>query len=234
MIRRYQWQAGLTTASLSAQLPPGITGSVKQTSPVTVDIELLPDPISPATAEDIDSAMTYFGWIFREVDPVDNDLASLAEWNAADAILTAVPAPVLVVRYERQMLAYQKGGAVRFGYFTGVMDNAYDPQQVARLKIHWVAATAVAGDVRWTASFEKLAINGPNVDNLNFGAAQADNSTTNPVNGIISVMVRPLSNADLDTIQPGNPFRLRVGRQSTAPGDTMAGDAQLMRVGLVQ
>lgn len=234
MIRRYRWHGNFTTQGLDSQIPPAFSTSIVATSPTLSDIEILPDPVSANAAQDLDEYMATLGWDFVEVDPSDGSVEELIAWNAGDAILTAAAAPTLIVRNERQMLAYPDSGAAQSAYFTGVMPIDYDPTKNIRLKIWWVAETAVSGDVRWVGAFEKLNQNGPNVDSDNFGPDNAVNDATNGTNGLINTTILTFDNAAADTVQPGNPFRLLARRQSNAGGDTMTGDAQIMRVALLQ
>lgn len=233
-IYRYKFAGGITKKEIDQQIPQTYAATILQTTPVSVDVQVLPDPVPAATKEDLDGYMANIGWMFCETDPSDLQLASLMQWDAADAILTNANAPTPVVRNEREMLAYANSGLTTISYFTGIVPRTYIPQENLRMMVFWVAATATAGDVRWSAAFENLVANGPNVDSDNFGTDKGVNSPTSAVNGEINSTVINFDNAEADLIQPGNPFRLRLRRQSGSAGDTMIGDAQLMRVELVQ
>jgi hypothetical protein len=234
MIRRYRWQGNFTVQTLDKQLPPGVSPSIIATSPTLTDIEVLPDPVSATAAQDLDEYMASLGWDLVEVDPSDGSIGELLTWNAGDAILTATQAPALIIRNDRQMLAYQASGAAQSGYFTGVAPVDYDPSNNLRLKLWWVAETANSGDVRWVGAFEKLNQNGPNVDSSNFGPDNAVNDPTNGTNGLINTTIMTFDNVAADDLQPGNPLRIFVRRQSNSGGDTMLGDAQIMRVAILQ
>jgi hypothetical protein len=130
------------------------------------------------------------------------------------------------------MLAYPNATAAT-AYFTGVVPRNYVTTGPLRAKIFWVAATATSGDVRWSVAFERLEPGGPNVDSDNFGGNELVNATT-AVNGEINAAIIPFTNVEADAIKPGNAFRIRVRRMGGAPGDTMTGDAQVMRVVIVQ
>jgi len=69
MIRRYKWDGGVTSSELSNQVPVGVTASTSSTNPVFTDIEILPNPVSADTAQDMDEYFTSLGWTFVEVDP---------------------------------------------------------------------------------------------------------------------------------------------------------------------
>lgn len=156
----------------------------------------------------------------------------LAVFNAADGILTAATPPTVALRNEREMLAYPNA-VTSTAYFTGVVPRNYVASGPLRAKVFWVAATATSGDVRWSVAVERLEPGGPNVDSDNFGGNELINSTT-AVNGEINLAVIDFTNAEADGINAGNALRIRVRRMGSSPGDTMTGDAQVMRVVLVQ
>ncbi|MHC4431032.1 MAG: hypothetical protein ACYTBS_04260, partial [Planctomycetota bacterium] len=130
--------------------------------------------------------------------------------------------------------SYAESGTT-VAYFTGVLPIEYNTSEELRVKLWWVAATATSGSTRWSVAFEKLIPNGPiNVDSESFAANQASNDPTNGTNGFINAVSLAFDNAEADGLQPGNAFRLRVQRQGSASGDDMSGEAQLMRVSMLQ
>lgn len=156
----------------------------------------------------------------------------LAAFNASDAVLTATIPPTQTLRNEREMLAYPNA-VIASAYFTSAVPRNYVPSGPLRAKIFWVAATATSGDVRWSVAIERLEPGGPNVDSDNFGGNELINSTT-AINGEINLAIISFTNAEADGIKAGNAMRIRVRRMGGAPGDTMTGDAQVMRVVIVQ
>jgi hypothetical protein len=98
------------------------------------------------------------------------------------------------------------------------------------LKIYWVADTAIAGDVIWAAAFERDNAAGHDIDADDFAALQTAAASTAPgVAGVIQVASIAFTNAQADAVVAGNPFRLFIQRTASAGGDTMVGDAQLVR-----
>ncbi len=69
MIRRYRWKGNFTPTQLDGQVPPGVAVTIKGTNNVETDLELLPNPISAAAAEDLDFYLSTLGWAFLEADP---------------------------------------------------------------------------------------------------------------------------------------------------------------------
>jgi len=100
-----------------------------------------------------------------------------------------------------------------------------------RVSIYWVAATAVAGDVIWAAAFESDAAAGHDIDTESFAALRTAAASTAPAtSGVIQVATIDFTQAQADAVSAGVPFRLFVQRTATDPNDTMAGDAQIVRV----
>ena len=93
--------------------------------------------------------------------------------------------------------------------------------------IHWLAASATTGDVKWNVQFETLAPLGQDWDNDSFAAVQTVTSTTAATSCIATRTSIPLTRAQADTISKGGAFRLRVTRDADDAGDTMVGDAQI-------
>jgi hypothetical protein len=110
------------------------------------------------------------------------------------------------------------------------MPLSYTAGSGVLVKIYWVAATAIAGDVIWAAAFENDA-NPNNILTDSFAAIQTAPASTAPgVLGNVQVATVTFTSAQIDAIVAGNPLRLFVQRTGTAVGDTMVGDAQLVRV----
>jgi hypothetical protein len=101
-----------------------------------------------------------------------------------------------------------------------------------RVNIYWAADTAIAGDVIWAAAFERLSNVVPNnvlVDG--FAALQTAAASTAPgVLGDIQLAQITFTSAQIDGLLAGEPLRLFLQRTGDAVGDTMAGDANLVRV----
>jgi hypothetical protein len=102
------------------------------------------------------------------------------------------------------------------------------------LGIYWVADGAIIGDVVWAAAFERNEA-GHNVDTDAFAALQTAAPSTAPgTNGDIALATIPFTQAQADAIAAGEPFRLYIQRTADAVGDTLVGDAQLLRAVLIE
>jgi hypothetical protein len=110
------------------------------------------------------------------------------------------------------------------------MPAGYSAGSVIRVSIYWVADTAVVGDVVWAAAFERNEA-GNNITTDNFAALQTAAASTAPgVAGVEQVATIDFTQVQADSVAAGDPLRLFVQRTAGAVGDTMVGDAQIVRV----
>jgi hypothetical protein len=117
--------------------------------------------------------------------------------------------------------------------FEGVMSKDYSASDLTA-KLHWVAATATSGNVRWNVAFERMAANGHDIDADDFAAVQAATGAANATSGKLTVTSIAFTQAQADSIAAGEAFRLKVTRDADNAADTMTGDAQLLRVQVEQ
>jgi hypothetical protein len=102
------------------------------------------------------------------------------------------------------------------------------------LNIYWVADGAIVGDVIWAAAIERDEP-GHNVDADAFAALQTAAASTAPgTNGDIALATIAFTQAQADAVAAGEPMRLFIQRTGDDVGDTMVGDAQLVRAVLVE
>jgi len=157
--------------------------------------------------------------------------------DAVDAIFKninlgagAIANPQAKTRGTHAVLAFNDA-AVRGIPWQKFMPNGYSTGSLIEVDIYWVADTAVVGDVIWGAAFERDQAAGHDIDTDDFAALQTFPASTAPATaGVIQVATFQFTQAQADAVAAGNPLRLFVQRTGTAVGDTMAGDAQLLRV----
>jgi hypothetical protein len=112
----------------------------------------------------------------------------------------------------------------------GVMPRHYAGGGVT-IALHWMATTATTGNVVWEAAFERHAAGTDDLDADSFAAAVAASAaTTSGTSGVLTVTSIALTNSQIDGLLAGESFRLRIRRLGTNAGDTMSGDAELLRV----
>ncbi len=82
----------------------------------------------------------------------------------------------------------------------------------------------------WGLEAETITPGGQDIDVDGFATQQTGTSTTNGTSGIVTRTSITLTQAQFDAITAGDAFRLRVQRVAGAGGDTMVGDAQVLRI----
>jgi hypothetical protein len=141
----------------------------------------------------------------------------------------AMSLPTVKNRGTHSVLAYD-AGTVEGIAWQRFVPLTYTAGAALVLKIYWVADTAIVGDVIWAAAFERDQAGGHDIDVDDFAAKQTAAASTAPgIAGEIKMASIPFTNAQADAIASGNPFRLFIQRTANAVGDTMVGDAQLVR-----
>lgn len=112
--------------------------------------------------------------------------------------------------------------------FEGLMPSWYDGGSI-RTTLHWLGATATTGDVIWYIAFERILAGTTDIDSDSWDTEQGGaTDATEPTSGETEQMAFQLTQAQCDDIAAGEPFRLRVRRNSAHADDDMVGDAQLL------
>jgi len=111
--------------------------------------------------------------------------------------------------------------------FVGVMPEGAVLTSGLKVRIHWMASTATSGTCRWGAQIERM---NTDLNSDSFDTAATAGSATNGTSGIITVTEITVTN--IDGLQEGEPFRLKVYRDAdgTSGTDDMTGDAELVVV----
>jgi len=120
-------------------------------------------------------------------------------------------------------------GADEAAVFTGLLPRTYAGGGLT-VRLHWMATSAVAGDVKWNAQVERDDT-GTDLDADSFAAAQTTTTTTGATSGAPNVtQITFTDGAQMDSLAVGEPFRLKITRDADDAADTMAGDAELLAV----
>ncbi len=158
--------------------------------------------------------------------------SSTLYWTANDAIFPGTAPAAATSRNQHALIAFDDTTDEAI-----LLEAVTPPGYVGvplSLNIHWVAATAVVGDVRWGASFERDNAGGHDIDSDSFAAQQVVDETTAGTAGIVSVTTIPFTQAQADSIAKGDAFRIEIERVASNVADDMVGDAQILRVALVE
>lgn len=153
---------------------------------------------------------------------------TLATFKPDDAEQPATNFATLVVRNNHPVLAYD-AATDETVYFTGVVPDWYDDTSGISVIVHWAAATATTGNVIWSATVEEMNAT-TDIDADSFGTEVTTTQTTLGTSGFVRSTTMNLTRAQADTISANSTFRVRVRRNASNVGDTMAGDAQIVAV----
>ena len=156
---------------------------------------------------------------------------TLAIWEAIGGTPPASAAATLDMRNGHVVLDFD-ADTNESSYFSSVLPTHYAGGNMA-CKLHWMATSATSGNVRWSAAFERLEANGPDLDSNGFQTAVEAKAAANGTSGKLTVTTLTLS--ALDGAAAGDAFRIAITRVANdGTNDTMTGDAELMRVELVE
>lgn len=117
-----------------------------------------------------------------------------------------------------------------YAIFTAIMPQHYAGTTGVTVYLHYAMTSATSGDVDWDVEFELIGDQDLDIDSDSFAAANSvDNTTVPATSGLVDVVsIAFTDGADMDSVTPGDLFRLRVSRD--AASDTASGDAELVGV----
>lgn len=117
--------------------------------------------------------------------------------------------------------------------FTGILPSDYAGGGVT-VTLWCALSTATSGTVGWDVSFERTQVSTDDIDSDSFATAQVVTAATVPgTSGQVLAMTINISDgANMDNLAAGELFRIRIRRD--VANDTAAGDAELLRVALVE
>lgn len=119
--------------------------------------------------------------------------------------------------------------------FSGAMAAHYDVTHSLEVRIDWSGpATVGGGDVQWLAAWESLSLLADNIDANSFATAQGAVGMVPGTSGQIQRTTITFTSAEADGIAPGEDFRLQISRDPADDDDDMVGDADVIRVSIVE
>lgn len=159
-------------------------------------------------------------------------IVTLGSFDANDATFLASDPAVASSRNSHPLLGFDDTTAESV-IFQGVLPEDYQGGDV-NINICWVAETATSGGVVWGAEVERMAAGGTDIDSDSFAAQQTITTTAPGTSGVIDRASFTLTKSEADSWEAGDAYRLKLSRVSGDGGDTMTGDAQVLRVMLDQ
>jgi hypothetical protein len=116
--------------------------------------------------------------------------------------------------------------------FAGVLPRSYSGGGITATVI-WLATSATTGSVKWNAQIERHQDETDDLDADSFAAAQTATGITAAASGAPQYTSIAFTNgAQMDSLAAGESFRLKITRDAADGGDTVTGDAELLRVEL--
>lgn len=115
--------------------------------------------------------------------------------------------------------------------YESVLPSAYDSTRDLTVTLYVSAVSTSGNPVVFSAEIEAIVPSTTDLDADSYDTAVNSASTnTSSTSGIPVAVTIALSNTAADDIAAGQPFRLRIGRVPTDGGDTLAVDANVIRV----
>lgn len=168
--------------------------------------------------------------IFIPKAATGSDLAALDYFTASDAVYPADTACAPAGANQHPLVAFPDDDASNNVFFPGVMGQDYGGGFLT-VSLFWVAP-ATMGDVVWFVSWERdnALPGGANLNADSYGIEKSIVSVSPGVSGEIQKAIIIFTAAEADGIVGGDPYRLRVRRNSSVLFDTLVGGARLFRV----
>jgi len=115
-------------------------------------------------------------------------------------------------------------------YFESVLPRHYGGGGLT-VTLFWMGATATSGDVKWGSSVERHQASTDDLDADSFATEQVGTTTAPGTSGqIVTTAIAHSSGANMDSLAVGESFRLKIARKAADGADTMAGNANLLKV----
>lgn len=114
--------------------------------------------------------------------------------------------------------------------FSAVMPQHYAQTTGITVYIHYAMSSATGNTVDWDVSWELIGDQDLDIDGDSFAAVNSvDNTTVPGTSGLVDIVsVAFTDGADMDSVTPGDSFRLKVTRDAVS--DDATGDAELYKV----
>jgi len=136
-------------------------------------------------------------------------------------------------RRNSQLVLDFDGTADEEAYWVKALPRYYLGKYGLTVKVVWSASTATSGNVVWAASFERHG-GGHDHDADSFAGEQTATAVANATSGVETETSIQFDTTQIDGLLAGEGFRLKLRRLGTHASDTMAGDAEVWRVEVIE
>jgi len=147
-------------------------------------------------------------------------------WTANDAVFPAGAKGTEIGVNDQPVVVYPKNEDEHV-FFGGVVRSGYIGAPIS-LDLFWVSP-GTGGDVFWRVAWERDAT-GKDIAVDTFATEKTVASTAPAIAGKVAKASLLFTQAQADGIVAGDPYRLRVRRDTSDPLDTLDEDAELFRV----
>ncbi len=151
---------------------------------------------------------------------------SLARWTALGNQPPASGFATFDTRNAIPVLDFIDSGT-RTAVFMSLVPEGADLSSGLEVRLVWMATSATSGNVVWSTAFER---GNTDLDSDSWGTAVSATGAANATSGIVTTTSVLHSSSEIDGLQVGELFRVRVQRLGADASDTMSGDAELIAV----
>jgi hypothetical protein len=154
------------------------------------------------------------------------------EWSPIDNEPPTTNYATLDLRNNRPVLDFDTT-TQEAAIFTGILPSDYAGAGVT-VTLFCSLTSATSGTVGWDVAFERTLESSDDIDSDSFATAQTVTAVTVPGTSgqILKMSVNISHGANMDSLAAGDLFRIRVRRD--VANDTATGDAELLRVAMVE
>lgn len=158
-------------------------------------------------------------------------IADAASFDANDAIFPSSNPAVASSRNGHPLIGFDDTVDENV-LFSSAMSSNYAGADI-NIDIDWIAETAITGNVVWGVEIERNAPGINDIDSNSFATQKTATGAANGTSGIITRTTITLSQAEADTVAANDSYRMRIERVASDGSDTMAGDAQILKIAVI-
>ena len=121
---------------------------------------------------------------------------------------------------------------MQYGIFADIMPQNYVTSTMAQIVTYWTS-TSTTGVLVAMADFERIGLGSQDIDTDGYNTSSTASTSVSATSGNTFTITFNLTNANLDAVLAGEPYRLRIGRTKSSVEDTIE-DAELNFIKIIQ
>ena len=162
---------------------------------------------------------------------------TIGTWCAADVQTSNVPTDQgrasVELRNDNFFVAFTDAD-LRIARFAARMPQTFDSTSKIDCYLAWTAETSVAGFMRWRIGIERWQAGVHNINTVTWAGDRTEYIKRRPPSNAGVIITAKLADVAFDSCVAGEKFLLEVQRDGSDSDDTMAGDAQMHWLRLVE